>query len=58
MDSSGLNALLLARAEAARADTTVHLARLTPSAARLLETTGADQVFPIDPDVPAAGFAR
>ncbi|WP_043478046.1 STAS domain-containing protein [Kitasatospora sp. MBT66] len=58
MDSTGLNALLLARIEAARAGTTVHLARPSHIVARLLEITGTDQVFPIDPDVPAARSAR
>lgn len=58
MDSTGLNALLLARTEAARAGTTLHLARPSHTVARVLEITGADQGFPIDPNVPAARPAR
>lgn len=58
MDSSGLNVLLLAQIEAARAGTTIHLARATGAVARVLEITGADQVFPVDPDVPGSRTER
>ncbi|MFC9331731.1 STAS domain-containing protein [Kitasatospora sp. NPDC057015] len=52
-DSTGLNALLQARIDAEGQGTVIHLARPASAVARLLEITGADQVFPIDPDVPA-----
>ncbi|MFD0260075.1 STAS domain-containing protein [Kitasatospora indigofera] len=52
-DSSGLNALLQARIDAQGQGSVLRLARPTPAVARLLEITGADQVFPVDPDVPA-----
>ncbi|GHH82081.1 anti-sigma factor antagonist [Kitasatospora indigofera] len=52
-DSTGLNALLQARIDAERQGTVVHLARPTPAVARVLEITGADQVFPVDPGPPA-----
>ncbi|MFG3229950.1 STAS domain-containing protein [Kitasatospora sp. NPDC048194] len=42
IDSSGLNALLLARIQADRQGTTVHLARPSERVARLLELTGAE----------------
>ncbi|MEU6973046.1 STAS domain-containing protein [Kitasatospora aureofaciens] len=53
IDSAGLNALLLTRIQADRQGTVVHLAKPSERVARLLEITGADQVFPVDPDVPA-----
>ncbi|MFE4600114.1 STAS domain-containing protein [Kitasatospora indigofera] len=49
-DSSGLNALLLARMAAERAGRTLHLARPSHAVARLLKITGADKVFPVDLD--------
>ncbi|MFF1875082.1 STAS domain-containing protein [Kitasatospora herbaricolor] len=52
-DSTGLNVLLQARTDAERQGTVVHLARPTPAVARVLEITGADQLFPVDPDLPA-----
>ncbi|MER6400834.1 STAS domain-containing protein [Kitasatospora sp. NPDC001603] len=57
MDSAGLNALLIARIEAARQGTVVRLARPSHAVARMLEITGADQVFPIEQDVPPAFLA-
>ncbi|MFC8453833.1 STAS domain-containing protein [Kitasatospora sp. NPDC057223] len=53
-DSSGLSTLLRTRLEAARQGTELHLARPTQVVLRILEITGADQVFTIDQDVPAA----
>ncbi|MFD9597130.1 STAS domain-containing protein [Kitasatospora sp. NPDC059973] len=58
MDSTGLNALPRARIEAERQGTTLHLARPSASVARILELTGADHVFPVDPHVPAPRAAR
>ena len=52
-DSSGLNALLIARREAHRQGTAVHLARPSHAVTRLLEITGADKVFTVDEHVPA-----
>ncbi|MFD5918742.1 STAS domain-containing protein [Kitasatospora sp. NPDC058201] len=52
MDSSGLNALLRARLLAAGAGAEVRLVRPPRQVARLLEMTGADRVFAVDPDVP------
>ncbi|MFC9331866.1 STAS domain-containing protein [Kitasatospora sp. NPDC057015] len=52
-DSTGLSTLLQSRIYAERQRTAVHLARPTHIVARVLEITGADQVFPIDSEVPA-----
>ncbi|MFI8085820.1 STAS domain-containing protein [Kitasatospora sp. NPDC086009] len=57
MDSTGLNALLVARREAARQGTVVRLARPSHAVARVLEMTGADRVFPVEQDVPPASLA-
>ncbi|WP_405000773.1 STAS domain-containing protein [Kitasatospora cathayae] len=46
MDSAALNALLLARIQARRQGTVVHLARPSHQVARLLDITGCDQVLP------------
>ncbi|WP_329493011.1 STAS domain-containing protein [Kitasatospora herbaricolor] len=51
-DSSGLDALLGARIETGRQGLTLDLARPAHAVARLLEITGADKVFPIDPGIP------
>lgn len=51
-DSAGLNALLMARLDAERQDTVVRLARPTHIVARVLEISGADKVFRVDPDLP------
>ncbi|MFJ9775749.1 STAS domain-containing protein [Kitasatospora sp. NPDC101157] len=53
IDSAGLNALLLTRIQADRQGTVVHLVQPSERVARLLEVTGADRVFPVDPDIPA-----
>lgn len=58
MDSAGLNALLLARIQAHRQGTVIHLARPSHQVARLLDITGCDQAFPIDPDAPSPRPAR
>ncbi|MET9618904.1 STAS domain-containing protein [Kitasatospora indigofera] len=47
-DSTGLDALLLARTEAERQGVTLHLARLTHAVTRVLKITGTDKVFPVD----------
>ncbi|MCX5215299.1 STAS domain-containing protein [Kitasatospora sp. NBC_00240] len=47
-DSSGLNGLLKGRIEAERQGVTIHLGRPAPTVARVLQITGADQVFPVD----------
>ncbi|GHH80519.1 anti-sigma factor antagonist [Kitasatospora indigofera] len=52
-DSAGLNALLQTRLDAERQETAVHLARPTDIVTRVLEITGAAQLFPVDPDIPA-----
>ena len=52
-DSTGLGTLLRARDDAAHQGAALHLAHPTRIVARLLEITGADQVFTIDPDLPA-----
>ena len=54
MDSSGLSALLHARRDAERTGAVVRLARLPHRVARILEITGADQVFAAAPDIPGA----
>lgn len=53
-DSSGLNALLAARREAARTNTEIHLANPAPQLRRLLQISGTDVLFP-PPDDPPAG---
>ncbi|MFJ9777778.1 STAS domain-containing protein [Kitasatospora sp. NPDC101157] len=58
IDSAGLNALLLTRIQADRQGTVVHLAQPSERVARLLEITGADRVFPVDPDLPAPRPSR
>ncbi|MFI8462047.1 STAS domain-containing protein [Kitasatospora sp. NPDC085464] len=58
VSSAGLNALLLARIRAGRQGTVVHLARPSGRVTRLLELTGADQVFAVDSDVPWPRPAR
>ncbi|WP_329611676.1 STAS domain-containing protein [Kitasatospora herbaricolor] len=57
-DSSGLNALLRARIETGRSGLNLHLARPAHAVARLLEITGADKVFPIDPGIPFVPYTR
>ena len=57
-DSAGLNALLLTRLDAGRQHMAVHLARPTHIVTRVLEITGTDRVFPVDPDVPAVPHTR
>ncbi|MFF8259046.1 STAS domain-containing protein [Streptomyces virginiae] len=52
-DSSGLNALLGARRHAEEAGHRLRLAAPCPQVARLLEMTGAGEVFTIDPAPPA-----
>ncbi len=54
-DSTGLNAMLLARREAQHAGTVLHLAAPSGTVARVLELTGVDQVFPIDRTSPPGG---
>ncbi|MEV7729615.1 STAS domain-containing protein [Streptomyces sp. NPDC087917] len=51
-DSSGLNALLTARSAAAADGRTLYLAAPTVQVARLLEMTGSDAIFSIDPAPP------
>ncbi|MER6302038.1 STAS domain-containing protein [Kitasatospora sp. NPDC001539] len=58
MDSAGLNALLLARIQARRQGTVIHLVHPSQQVARLLDITGCDQVFPVDPDVPSPWPSR
>ncbi|MEU7065510.1 STAS domain-containing protein [Streptomyces sp. NPDC051578] len=53
-DSSGLNLLLAARLDAEKAGLGVRLAAPTQQLLRLLEITGADTVFTVDPTVDAA----
>ncbi|WP_269854492.1 STAS domain-containing protein [Streptomyces sp. RPT161] len=53
-DSTGLNALLRLRLDAQGRGVPVHLAALTDRVARLLEITGADQIFPVHPSVETA----
>ncbi|WP_255369498.1 STAS domain-containing protein [Kitasatospora sp. MBT63] len=48
-DSAGLNVLLRGRIEAERLGAAVHLARPTANVARLLQLTGTDQLFPVEP---------
>jgi anti-anti-sigma factor len=50
-DSTGLNALLRLRLDAQGRGVPVHLAAVTDRVARVLEITGADQVFPVHPSV-------
>ncbi|MGW4688058.1 STAS domain-containing protein [Streptomyces sp. NPDC004244] len=52
-DSSGLNALLAARQEAAKANVEIHLANPAPQFQRLLQISGADSLFPKEDDPPA-----
>ncbi|MFF4579919.1 STAS domain-containing protein [Streptomyces sp. NPDC001389] len=52
-DSSGLNALLAARREAARTNAELHLANPAPQLQRLLQMSGADVLFPREDDLPA-----
>lgn len=47
-DSSALNAMLLAHRQAQRTGTQLRLASPGGIVARMLELTGADQVFPVD----------
>lgn len=56
--STGLNALLRARAAAHAAGGTVELAALQPPVARMFEITGAHAVFPAHADLDAALAAR
>lgn len=56
-DSAGLNTLL-ARTEADRRGIAVRLARPSRSAARVLEITGVDRVFPVDADGAAPAYWR
>ncbi|MEU8464576.1 STAS domain-containing protein [Streptomyces sp. NPDC029003] len=51
-DSSGLNALLTARTEAAAEGRTLYLAAPTHQVVQLLKVTGAETVFSIDPAPP------
>ncbi|MFJ1709536.1 STAS domain-containing protein [Kitasatospora sp. NPDC088346] len=51
-------ALLQARTEAERQGVTLHLAHPTHPVARVLEITGADQVFPVDQEDPAVPRTR
>ncbi|MFG2292398.1 STAS domain-containing protein [Streptomyces sp. NPDC048603] len=53
-DSTGLNMLLRARLEAQEIGGTVELAAPTRPVARMLEITGADEVFTIHPDMATA----
>ncbi|MFC8450165.1 STAS domain-containing protein [Kitasatospora sp. NPDC057223] len=57
-DSSGLNTLLQARIEAARHGTVIHLARPAHAVSRLLEMTGAAQLFPVVQEIPALPHTR
>jgi anti-anti-sigma factor len=50
-DSCGLNALLRLRLAAAGRGIPVHLAAVSERVTRLLEVTGADQVFPVHADL-------
>ncbi|MCX5215830.1 STAS domain-containing protein [Kitasatospora sp. NBC_00240] len=47
-DSTGIDALLLARTEAGRQGVTLHLAHPTHAVARVLEITGTDRMIPVD----------
>ncbi|MFG2907622.1 STAS domain-containing protein [Kitasatospora sp. NPDC048286] len=51
-DSTGLNALLRAKARAAVDDSRIELARPRPLILRMLELTGATDAFPIRETVP------
>ncbi|BAJ33208.1 putative antagonist protein [Kitasatospora setae KM-6054] len=53
-DSSGLNMLLTARADALAAGAVLRLAAVSHPVERLLEITGAAAVFDVRPTVPAA----
>ncbi|MFJ1568628.1 STAS domain-containing protein [Streptomyces erythrochromogenes] len=54
-DSSGLNALVAARLEAAQANASIHLANPAPQLQRLLRMTGAESLFPREDGLPARG---
>ncbi|MFC9330080.1 STAS domain-containing protein [Kitasatospora sp. NPDC057015] len=57
-DSSGLNLLLRTRTDADSAGTALRLAAAPDQLLRLLEITGADRVFALDPTLELALAAR